>query len=531
MALTIRRILGFAAVSDVHPQVLGQAQLLDTPVLGIHMAESADLSGLLEGGELILSSGLLLTASPESVQTFLTCLADAGASGVLFSFLSDAPDIKKCLEAAAKNATIPVVLLDDRARFVEIAETVHGLIYSASRGLSGVDAVSGFLSSNSATHLDFRELFTAIADMLGEPLVLEDLHSTVVVHHGLDPKNLRRFTGAKNSPAIRGTEARTVGEANWMAYPVVRNGRKLGELLSPAGAGNLSASKVLEHTATVLGAMLPEGPDDLALLRQTSLALLAGEARSSEAPGEKDLLLRALMLGVGPVEQFIPLALNFKEASGKTSLDINAVISALQHALVGSPDPAFACALRGRETGILLCLAKTEDLEDTLSGLHARIDSALAGSGVGDRWTLGVGTGSNSFGEAALGGLDDASRVAHSASSMNHSSASYHRASDLGFRWLMQQLLDVQETRTYLHDQLAPFLEEPEYLDFIEIYLQTNGSITEMSRALHLSRPSVYARLRRIEKVLGHELTDADTMTSLHLAVTLYRLGVREQEH
>ena len=228
---------------------------------------------------------------------------------------------------------------------------------------------------------------------------------------------------------------------------------------------------------------------------------------------------------------FIPLALNFKEASGKTSLDINAVISALQHALVGSPDPAFACALRGRETGILLCLAKTEDLEDTLSGLHARIGSALAGSGVGDRWTLGVGTGSNSFGEAALGGLDDASRVAHSASSMNHSSASYHRASDLGFRWLMQQLLDVQETRTYLHDQLAPFLEEPEYLDFIEIYLQTNGSITEMSRALHLSRPSVYARLRRIEKVLGHELTDADTMTSLHLAVTLYRLGVREQEH
>ena len=142
---------------------------------------------------------------------------------------------------------------------------------------------------------------------------------------------------------------------------------------------------------------------------------------------------------------------------------------------------------------------------------------------------MGVGTGNLLLGESARHGLDDARRVAHSASSMDHPSQSYHRASDLGFRWLMQQLLDLEETRTYLHDQLAPFLEEPEYLDFIETYLQTNGSITEMSRALHLSRPSVYARLRRIEKVLGHELTDADTMTSLHLAVTLYRLGVHDR--
>lgn len=534
MALTIRRILGFAAVNDVHPQVLGQADLLDSQVLGIHLTESADLAGLLEGGELILSSGLTLTNSLQSTQTFLKGLADAGAAGVMFSFLSDAPEIKACLAAAAQTATLPVVLLDDRARFVEITETVHGLIYSAARGLSGVDAVSSFLSSTSATHLDFRELFTAIADLLGEPLVLEDVHSTVAIHHGLDPKNLRRFTEASASPAEGPAGVRTVGEANWMSYPVVLAGRMLGTLLSPAGAGNLRASQILEEVAAFLGTKLPHGPADVALLRQNSLALLVSDERSAEPPGERALRLRAAMLGMGPVEQFVPLALTLKVDAAQQSAEsppaVNAVVTTLQRALLNSPTPAIVCVLGDKVAGILLCVPPAADLEAALSTLHTNVRQALATTGIGQRWTLGVGTGSSSLADTAMRGLDDARRVAHSASSMDHSSASYHRASDLGFRWLMQQLLGVEETRTYLHDQLAPFLDEPEYLDFIEIYLQTNGSITEMSRALHLSRPSVYARLRRIEKVLGHELTDADTMTSLHLAVTLYRLGVREQE-
>ncbi|GAA1869108.1 PucR family transcriptional regulator [Paeniglutamicibacter psychrophenolicus] len=534
MALTIRRILGFAAVNDVHPQVLGQAHLLDSPVLGIHLTESADLSGLLEGGELILSSGLCLTTSLEATKTFLEGLAEAGAAGVIFSFLSDVPEVKKCLAVAAETAPLPVVLLDDRARFVEITETVHSLIYSAARGLSGVDAVSSFLSSTAAAHLDLREMFSTIADTLDEPLVLEDSESGVVLQRGLSPKQIRRFTAAPAMPKGLGTGARTVGEATWLVYPVVIHGRSLGQLVTPVGAGNLRASRVLEDIATVLGAMLPNGPEDIALLRQGSLALLIKDARSGDSPDENGLTLRARMLGAKSVDQFVPIAVNFKPSaravSSDAAQDVHSVVATLQRALLDAPHRAFACVLGKSEAGIVLCLSPSADLEGTLAELHLRIGRALDPFNRNLTWTMGVGTGSSELGAAALGGLDDACRVAHSASSMDHSSASYHRAGDLGFRWLMQQLLDLEETRTYLHDQLAPFLDEPEYLDFIETYLQTNGSVTEISRALHLSRPSVYARMRRIEKVLGHELTDADTMTSLHLAVTLYRLGVRDQE-
>lgn len=511
--------------------MLGQARLLDSPVRSIHVTESADLSGLLEGGELILSSGLSLTTSLETTRVFLDGLAAAGAAGVIFSFLSDAPEVKKCLEVAAATAQIPVVLLDDRVRFVEVTETVHRLIYSAARGLSGLDAVSNFLSSAAASHMELRELFSAIADMLDAPLVLEDSLSTVVIHQGLDPEQMRRFIQAPAASTSLGTGVRVVGDENWLVYPVTGHGRKLGQLVSTVGAGNPRASLSMEEVGTSFGSLLPHGSADLALARQDSLSTMVKEARSGKIRGEKELLLHAAMLGVASVDLFVPIAINFKQrgSSALTSAapDLAAITATLQDTLRGSRYPAFACDADASGVGILLGLPAAADVEAALSAVHDGIGRVLVAHGNDRSWTMGVGTTSPELGTTAMKGLDEACRVAHSASTMDHSGAPYHRASDLGFRWLMQTLLDVEESRTYVHDQLAPFLDEPDYMDFIETYLQTNGSIAELSRALHLSRPSVYARLRRIEKVLGRELTDADTMTSLHLAVTLYRLGIR----
>lgn len=532
MTLTIRRVLGVSAVSNVHPRVLGQAPLLDSPVLGIHVTESADLTGLLEGGELILSSGLSLTTSLEATSAFLNGLAEAGAAGVVFSFLSDAPEIKKCLELAASMAPLPVVLLDDRARFIDITETVHGLIYSAARGLSGVDAVSSLLSSAAAAHLDLREVISSIAEMLDAPLVLEESHSGAVIHQGLDLLQMTHYSRTPAPPEALGTGGRVLGEANWLTYPVIAHGRKLGQLVTPVGAGNLRASLAMEQVATFLGGMLRNGPADLALARQESLAMIVRNVRSGENRNENELILQAAVLGVEAIDLFIPIAINIKHQDGFTqsqgSPDPDAIAASLQHTLADGRYRAFACGLGKNGVGIMLCLLPAAEIEAAVSDVHERVVSTLGAHGNALAWTMGVGTGSSKWGTAALKGLDDACRVAHSASSMDHSEASYHRASDLGFRWLMQQLLDVEESHTFVRDQLAPFLAEPEYLDFIETYLQTNGSIAELSRALHLSRPSVYARLRRIEKVLGRELTDADTMTSLHLAVTLYRLGVKD---
>jgi purine catabolism regulator len=49
---------------------------------------------------------------------------------------------------------------------------------------------------------------------------------------------------------------------------------------------------------------------------------------------------------------------------------------------------------------------------------------------------------------------------------------------------------------------------------------------------LHLSRPALYAKLHRIERILGVDLSDGESATSLHVAMLILdaRAGFRSAQ-
>src|SRR2546422_619203 len=66
--LTVRDILGLDLVATWGPEVVAGAAHLDRPVRWLHVAEAADVAVMLTGGEMVLTTGLLL-AGDERVQT------------------------------------------------------------------------------------------------------------------------------------------------------------------------------------------------------------------------------------------------------------------------------------------------------------------------------------------------------------------------------------------------------------------------------------------------------------------------------
>jgi PucR family transcriptional regulator, purine catabolism regulatory protein len=50
-------------------------------------------------------------------------------------------------------------------------------------------------------------------------------------------------------------------------------------------------------------------------------------------------------------------------------------------------------------------------------------------------------------------------------------------------------------------------------------YLAAGGNKAEAARRAHLARPTLYERLRHIERVLGVSLDSAESRTSLHVAL------------
>lgn len=80
----------------------------------------------------------------------------------------------------------------------------------------------------------------------------------------------------------------------------------------------------------------------------------------------------------------------------------------------------------------------------------------------------------------------------------------------------------VPEVELFTQRLLGPLLDDPkdeDLIDTLESYLRNNGSPNAVARHMFLHRNTVRHRLRRITKLTGLDLDDADTRLSLQLAI------------
>lgn len=64
-ALSVRQALGLERVRAGQPEVVAGAHRLDRPVRWVHVAEAADVGVMLSGGEMVLTTGVLLAGDEE----------------------------------------------------------------------------------------------------------------------------------------------------------------------------------------------------------------------------------------------------------------------------------------------------------------------------------------------------------------------------------------------------------------------------------------------------------------------------------
>src|SRR6478735_8608334 len=77
---TVREILSLDAVVDGLPEVLAGDDALDARVRWVHLSDSAGVARLLDGGELLLSTGSGWPTGPADLDAFIGGLVEAGLS-------------------------------------------------------------------------------------------------------------------------------------------------------------------------------------------------------------------------------------------------------------------------------------------------------------------------------------------------------------------------------------------------------------------------------------------------------------------
>lgn len=549
---TVAQVLELDALRRGAPRVVAGAAGLHRPVRWVHISELADIAGMLQGGELVLTTGVMLPEDKESLAQYIDALADVGAAGLVVELGRRYADVlPRPLVRAAERRGLPLVALRTEVRFVSVTQAVHAHVVDAQlTELRASEAVHQTFNELSVEGAEADEVVREVARMAGAPVVLENLSHQVLAFDpaGHDPEALldgweRRSRGV--APDGRTGYDRRAG---WLVTSVGARGRDWGRLVLVGEPGPPPRSSPEGRPATTTGphrhaVLLERGAATLALNRllerdreslerQTHRTLLSGIL--THALTVSDVALRARALGV-PLEgrRLVGVMLRLRGGPASAALEAqsrlrdfteNVALAVRERGLT-----ALTGALDDGAVGVLVSLGPHDEEHRALEGFAAALDRIVDPASEAPAFVMAAGS--------SVGSLRDARRTlleaAQVADAALHSSpggaerrkaGTYYRLPDVRLRGLLHLLRDDARLQTYVERELGPLLAHDaehgsDLVRILTVYLDNGRNKSAAADAAHLSRPSFYDRLHRVERILGVDLDQVESCLSLHVAL------------
>ena len=542
---TVREVLQLAAVQRGQPQVVAASGGLDRPVRWVHAIEFADAARLLRGGELVLTTGIALPDEEALIGAYVAGLAGVGVSALAVELgRKYTGGLPAAFVAAAQDQELPLVVFTREVPFIEITEAVHALI---------IDDQLEQLRASARLHEVFTDLAvagTGPADILreaallaGRPLILEDLSHHVLACEpaGTDPAALLADFGARSAAVPSSPRTAYHPGPGWLVTTVGARGEDWGRvILACAGPPGPVDTVLVERAATTLalGRLLARQQESLERqAHRTLISILL--AQPGADPDEMAAQCRAL--GV-PVTGRQLITAVIRSPDGGAGLLAQARVLDLAEALADACRteriPALVGSLDDVRAGALLSADAGADPEQVLAGVCAAARLALDrrarrpyGMPSGEP-VIGVGTPAGSMREARRS-LLEARQVADAAADSSpardggaQDGRLFYRLADLRLRGLLSLLGGDARLATFVDRELGPLHDYDaahgtDLTGVLAAYLAAGGNKAEAAARAHLARPTLYERLRHIERILGVSLDSAESRTSLHVALLI----------
>jgi PucR family transcriptional regulator, purine catabolism regulatory protein len=530
--LTVRDVLDLDLMTTWGPEVVAGADQLGRPVRWLHVAEARDVAVMLTGGEMVLTTGLLLADDERAQVEYIEAMHRADVSAVVLGLGRAFRTTPPALRRAAERRGLPLIVLHRPAPFARLTEEVHArLVHGRFAALDLSDRIRSSLGALNLAGASLQRLLDEIAEYGGCPVVLMNLAHRVLAAAGDKAalgELLRDWDRVSRQVAgfVGGTAAAS-GPDGWVVAPLEARGQQWGRLVLFGYRGSdqfgcLLADRGAE--ALALHRLLGDsdrdrdraGDRDRTWEDQAAESLLNDLASGAARP--EQLLTRARAAGL-PVNRrvFVPLVVRLLDCGPGPHIadDIRELIGRLlaQDALSG-----LVARIGASGTAVLLSLPHDQQADAAVDRLALQIREGLAATGR----TAVVGAGSKC---AVLDGVRrsfvEAVHVADAAMA-DPPAGPVARLRDVRLRGLVRLLRDEPELQAFIERELGPLLEHQQLLDVLRTYLRTGRNKSLAAQIHHVSRPALYRRLRSIEALLDIDLEDWDQLTSLYVAILAY---------
>ncbi|KOV84540.1 PucR family transcriptional regulator [Nocardia sp. NRRL S-836] len=526
---TVAEVVALPVIRQGKPRLVAGSAGLSRRVRWVHVAEIADIAPLLRGGELVLTTGVML---PESgLARYVEELAAVGCAGLVVELGRRwRDDVPAALVAAAEQHGLPLVTLATETRYVAVTEAVVGLIVDAQLAeLRAAEQVHETFTALTVAGAEPSEVLREVARTSGLAVVLETLGHDVLAYDaaGHDPVLLLDDWAAR-SRAVTVTERTSYhAGSGWLVTIVGARGADWGRLVlvSPEPPPHRHVV-VAERAASALAVHRLVARDRESLERQTHRTLLA--QLLGQSPASPDLGARAAALGV-PLErrQLIGVAVRPVSVGLGQTLATQEVLRDLAEATALAGRRVTVAALVGvvDDTSVraLLSVPMTVGVEGVLRKVAREIHRTAAGAVV-----IAVGTTVSSTTDVRRS-LGEAAHVAGAALRAPGSQL-YHRLADVRLRGLLHLLREDERVRAFADRELGPLLardaaQGSRLVELLRCLCENGGNKSAAAAAAHLSRTAYYQQLARIEQVLGVSLEDPESVLSLYVALLVHEMG------
>ncbi|HYX85749.1 MAG TPA: PucR family transcriptional regulator ligand-binding domain-containing protein [Gaiellales bacterium] len=492
MTMTVRELvsepsLGLRVVVD---------GALDRPIRWVHTTELADPSRYLQGGEMILTTGVWRDAGVTSAR-FVAPLRRVGVAALGYGIPTADAGVPADLVRACRRAGLPLIAVPFEMPFIAVTRAFVDRVYGQRE-----DALRAQVRRND-------ELVRAAGYGSGLAGILEVLDPQLrawVVGPGA------RVTAA-GEPPDPAEAAAVVAEAGrlqpeypvavdgWLAFPIVTVGRTEAHLVVARGRGLSAADRAaVDQTIPFLG---------LELARRRALReserRLAAELVDLVMAGPAQHQAAAARLEVFELDAAEPLAGLVCEAE-----DPDAALDALERGLADAGVSAVA-AVKAPE---VVAVVQWPGEEAGLAGLAASVHGAVGGA-------VGIG------GLAA-----DATGLRTSIVEARHAcrfarlrrDAGWATHHQVGSHSLLLALQDEDVLAAFRRTLLQPLEEhdarrQSRLVETLDRFLSSGCRWQETAAALHVHVNTLRHRLARVEQLTGRDLGSMEDRVDLWIAL------------
>lgn len=546
---SVRDVLSLAELAAGAPELVTGETGLDRGVRWAHVVAGRGAAALLDGGELVLTTGAgwpQEQSEPEALAEVAIALVQADPAAIVLELGSRFTAAPRALVEACRTHGIPLIVLHEVVRFVQITQRVHQRVLAAqNEALQARAEVHAMLTELGLNRSPVDYVVDRIAATLHAPVVLADAAHRIVAWSASDASVLEHWAEAQRltpgiNPELPEGATRVLVEAQgsrWgsltaLAGPPHPAGREtvlelgafalaLARLADPDGEqwlelsskrlfdtvleGRYTGERELESQLTasglpvsgrvLLGATLT-GVGDFGTHESLEAAILSTALRRAVAPGGRVILAPATEYGT----RTLLVMLSFPEGDPRLpsahSLDAHPLATRLAHELSMLLPETTPAPWRAH---LSIGVTARHPL-----ALIASLERVASGGAV-----LGVAAGSGSL-------------------SGSPSRVTVQLAAERPLAYLVRGLAGVPELQEFaanlldplaVHDATSGSGHSGDLLLVLSAYLAhpTNRSLA--AQRARLSRSVFYQRIDLIEDLLGVDLANGETIASLTVAM------------